>query len=72
MINVRAGKLPGSIQDYQVDEGATIADVLATASLATDGFEVRVGGNTIAPENYDSHQVQEGDTILLARKIKGN
>ena len=68
MITVRAAKMPGRISDYTVETGATVSDVLSVANLNADGFEARVNGQTVEM----NHQVSDGDTVLLVRKIKGN
>ncbi len=68
MITVRAGRMPGNIEDYEVNEGATVNDVLAQANLDPNGFEIRVDG-----ENADlGDTVEAGQSVLLVRKVKGN
>lgn len=67
-ITVRAGTVPGTLQDVALNSGATVADALRQANLSAEGFQVRVNG-----ESADSsRQLQEGDTVLLTRQIKGN
>jgi sulfur carrier protein ThiS len=60
--------MPGTIRQYDVPEGATVQDVLNKAGLATDGFEIRINGQTANPGD----QVEADQTILLVRQIKGN
>lgn len=67
-ITVRAGKMPGGISDYEVEEGATVAEVLSAASLDPTGFEVRRQGMPVEM----SDTVEDGQLILLVRKVKGN
>lgn len=68
MPNVRAGRMPGIINDLEVGEGATVATVLELAGLNADGFEVRLDG----VETALTTPVREGQTVLLVRKVKGN
>lgn len=70
MPTVRAAKMPGRINEYTVEDGATVNDVLAVADLgSTEGFEVRLNG---ASDIDPATRVSEGDTIIMVRKIKGN
>lgn len=69
-IAVRVGCLPGHIQNILLDIAGelTVAAALATAELASEGYEIRVNG---APTTLDGI-LTKGDTILLVRKIRGN
>lgn len=65
---VRAGRLPGTLANVAVEDGATIQDVLSAAGLSTEGHQVRLNGESA---ELDA-EVEDGDTILLTRQIKGN
>jgi len=65
---VRVGKLPGKVQEFDIDEGAMIVDVLALAQLTQDGYELRLNGSPAEIKEM----VKPGDTVLLVKKIKGN
>lgn len=68
MPTVSAGRMPGTIRQYDVPGGATVQDVLNKAGLTVDGFEIRINGQTANSTDV----VEEGQTILLVRQIKGN
>ena len=68
MITVRVGKMPGRIQEVEVEEGATIAEVVEQTGLDVSGFESRINGTTVAMDTV----VEEDQDILFFRKIKGN
>ncbi len=66
-IEVRIGKIPGSISTLALEEGATIADALRQAGLSRDGFELRVNSETV----NEDHVLEDGETVLLVAKIRG-
>jgi sulfur carrier protein ThiS len=66
-IEVRIGKIPGSIRTLALLAGATIADALAAAELSRDGFELRVNSETVD----ETHELEDGETVLLVAKIRG-
>lgn len=68
-ISVKAGKVPGQIREYGLEDGATISDVLREAGLVVGNFEVRLNGN---PETDLNTEVEDGDSVTLLKKIKGN
>lgn len=67
---VKVGMMPGKINEYAVENGATISQVLELASLNPEGYEVKVDGvkytdlNTTLPEG--------AGLILLVAQVKGN
>lgn len=65
---VRVGKLPGRIQEVDINEKTMIVDVLAKAELTQDGYELRLNGSPAEIKEL----VKPGDTVLLVKKIKGN
>lgn len=68
---VRVGVMPGRINEYAVEEGQSIASVIALAGLDTKGFEVKVDGQKV--DNLDSATVTSStNLILLAKVVKGN
>ena len=67
-ITVRVGKLPGRIQEIAMNGGRTVADALEAAELAAEGYEIRVNGSPADAET----ELDEGDVVLLVKKIKGN
>ncbi len=67
-INVKVGKLPGKIEEYALNGNRTVADALEVAELSAEGFEIRVN----AEKSEEDRELEDGDTVLLAKKIKGN
>ncbi len=68
MITVNVGRLPGSINPYVLNDGATAADALRQAGVSGDGYELRV--NSSAAEA--STVLRDGYTVVLVKKVKGN
>lgn len=67
-MNVKAGKLPGQIKEYAVEEDSTVQEVLDVAALDHTGYEIRMDGGIA---NLDD-AVDEGAVVLLVKKVKGN
>lgn len=65
---IKAGRLPGRISEIVVEAGSSVAEILAIAELDSTGYEVRVNGTPCDLET----SLEDGDTILLVKKIKGN
>ena len=70
VINVKAGKVPGAISEYAMEAGATVATVLETAGIETEGFTVRLNGDVVT--DFAGARLSEGDSVLVTRQIKGN
>ena len=67
-MEVRVGKMPGRIESYALDQGATVGSALSVAGLDSEGFTIKVN-NEIA--NSDK-VLNDGDLILLVQQVKGN
>jgi sulfur carrier protein ThiS len=68
---VKVGKMPGRINEYAVEIGTSIADVLELAELSTDGFDVKVDGVKVT--DLSGTQVTDSTSmIILAQQVKGN
>jgi sulfur carrier protein ThiS len=67
-ITVRVGRLPGRIAEIALNGGRTVADALEATELDPAGYEVRVNGSPCGLEAG----LEDGDTLLLVKKIKGN
>lgn len=67
-ITVKVGRLPGRIVEIALNGERTVSAALAAAELDATGYETRVNGAVAAPEST----LQDGDTVLLVKKIKGN
>lgn len=67
-ITVRVGKLPGRITEVALNGDRKVSAALSAAELDAAGFEVRVNGQSATPDTV----VENNDTVLLIKKIKGN
>lgn len=71
MKTVRVGIMPGRINEYAVEVGTSIADVLTIAGLDATGYDVKVDGEKVT--NLTGTVVAENtNLILLAKQVKGN
>lgn len=68
MVTIKAGKLPGKVDEYSFEAEPTVAEVLAVAGLTADGFEIKLNGETATLDS----ECEDGEIILLVKKIKGN
>ena len=59
---------PGEARSWNVEDGATIQEVITLAAINVSGYEVRVNGaaSTLAST------VNDGDRILFVKQVKGN
>jgi sulfur carrier protein ThiS len=68
---IRVGVMPGRIQEYSVETGTTIAEVLGLASLNPSGYDVKVDGTKIT--DLENTVITSGTSlVLLAKQVKGN
>lgn len=67
-ITVRVGRLPGRIAEIALNGGRSVADALGAAELDPNGYETRVNGS---PADATT-ELEDGDTVLLVKKIKGS
>lgn len=67
---VRIGMMPGRINEFVVEVGTKISDVLTLAELDAQGYDVKVDGEKVDPSTT---KVTEGTSlVLLVRQVKGN
>lgn len=67
---IRVGMMPGRIQEFAVEVGSSVADILALADLNPEGYDVKVDGNKIT--DFSTPVTEDTNLILLARQVKGN
>ena len=67
-IEVRVGTVPGRVKDYTLNGRRKVSDALEAANLTATGQEIRVN---MQPASVET-DLEEGDTVLLVKKIKGN
>ena len=65
---VRVGRLPGRIDSIILNGGRKVKDAIEGAGLSADGHEIRVNGVEATVDT----DLNQGDTVLLVRKIRGN
>lgn len=67
---VRVGMMPGRIEEFAVEVGTPIKDVLDMAGLAPAGYDVKVDGTKT--EDLSFPITESTNLILLAKQVKGN
>lgn len=67
---IRVGMMPGRINEYAVEVGTKISDVLALAELNASGYDVKIDGEKV---DLSTAVVADNTSlILLCKQIKGN
>lgn len=68
MITVKLIKVPGTITEVALEDGATVADALTAGGQEVgDGQEVTVNGNSA----NSTTSLNDGDRIVIAKGAKG-
>lgn len=67
-LTVRVGMLPGQILTVALNGSRTVAAAAAAAQLNVTGYEARVNNSTVGLD----HVLQNGDTVLFVKPVKGN
>ena len=65
---VKIGKVPGTVSEFMIENGSTVLDLCTQADLNPTGYELRRNGRLAEA----SEVVQDGDVVMLLKKIKGN
>ena len=68
-VTVKVGQMPGRIEEYIVEQGATVEQVIEVAALNTNGYDVKLNGNTVTDL---STTLYDASVVLLVRQVKGN
>ena len=71
MKTVRVGVMPGRINEYAVEVGTSIADVIALAELDATGYDVKIDGEKVT-DLHGTKVTESTNLILLAKQVKGN
>ena len=66
---LKVGVIPGAVNEFAVEEGSTIQEVLTLANLSSDGYDVRLDGELV---DLDDVVEEDSQLIILAKQIKGN
>lgn len=67
---VKIGKMPGQVQEYAVLPGTSVKEAISLAGLDAEGYEVKVDGQTVNPEEASVEDTT--NLILLTQQVKGN
>lgn len=68
-INVKVCRIPGSVNEVCLEDGASVADALAAASQTVGS------GEAVKLNGFDTSMdapVNDGDRIIIAKGAKGN
>lgn len=69
MFNIKVARVPGTVKEVTLQDGATVNDALAAANEALQSGEaIRLNGI----ETTGTASVKEGDRVVLVRGAKGN
>ena len=66
---LKVGVVPGAINEFAVEEGSTVAEVLTLANLSATGFDIRLDGAVVTVEDFIE---EDSKLLVLAKQIKGN
>lgn len=67
---VKVGKMPGMVNEYTVQVGTSIKDLLAMANMDASGYEIKVDDVTV--NDISGTVVTEGTKlVLLVKMVKG-
>lgn len=64
---VKVAKVPGTVKEVALAEGATLADAIKESGFETTGYQVRRDGENEALTSM----VEDGDVITLVASVKG-
>jgi len=68
MITVKLTQVPGASQEFGLNDGATVTNLLETAGKDAANYAIRVNG---APASVDT-VLTDGSTVLLSKNAVGN
>ena len=68
MMTVKLTQVPGATQEYVLEDGATVSDLLAIAGKDAGNYAIRVNGST----GNTSTALSDGAVVLLSKNAVGN
>lgn len=69
----KAGRVPGRMSEFAIEDGKTVAEALAVAELAvSEGESVSLDGETLCATAFGSTTIEDGSVLLIAKQVKGN
>ena len=66
---LKVGIVPGAINEFVVEEGTTVGEVLTLAQLERAGYDVRLDGDLVEDADFIE---EDSKLLVLAKQIKGN
>lgn len=68
MVTIQVGVFPGRVDSYAVEEGTSVAEVLALAGLSVGADqEIKMDGEVVSPDDEIDASTR---LVLLAKRIK--
>jgi sulfur carrier protein ThiS len=67
-ITVKLTQIPGATQEFGLNSGATIADLLEVAGKDASNYAIRVDGSTASTSTV----LRDGSVVLLSKNAVGN
>lgn len=68
MVTIQVGVFPGRVDSYAVEEGTSVAEVLALAGLSVGADqEIKMDGEVVSPDDEIDDSTR---LVLLAKRIK--
>lgn len=69
MINIKVARVPGTVKEVALNDGATVNDALSNAGIRLESGEaLKVNG-----VNAEAGQIlRDGDRVVLVKGAKGN
>ena len=67
-IMVKLTQVPGATQEFGLDSGATVSDLLRIAEKEAGNYAIRVNGSSANTDTV----LQDGATVLLSKNAVGN
>lgn len=68
-VMVRVGMMPGRIEEYAVESGSKVSDLIQQANLDPTGYDIKVDGVTLSDEALIN---EDTSLVLLVKQVKGN
>jgi sulfur carrier protein ThiS len=69
MINVRVARVPGTVQEVALNDGASVGDALGQLGMRVESGEaLKVNG----ADATTSSTLSDGDRVILVKGAKGN
>ena len=66
---LKVGVVPGAINEFAVEEGTSVAEVLELAGLSAAGYDIRLDGAVVTGDDLIE---EDSQLLVLAKQIKGN